>query len=100
MVWWNAFPAGFIFFAFLAKRSGFDYFRDRSTLGIREAGGQSALEMLKQNLQDSLRAAMLFVLDNFEPLIQAARLCRASGDGAPAENYGYESRRAAPVWCA
>jgi predicted ATPase len=42
------------------------------TLGVREAGGQSPLEILKKNLQDSLRAPMLFVLDNFEHLIQAA----------------------------
>ena len=42
------------------------------TLGIREAGGQSTLEILKKNLQDSLRAPMLFLLDNFEHLVQAA----------------------------
>ena len=42
------------------------------TLGIREVGGQSALEILKKNLHDFLRAPMLFLLDNFEHLIQAA----------------------------
>jgi predicted ATPase/serine/threonine protein kinase len=42
------------------------------TLGIREVGGQSPLETLKKNLQDSLRAPMLLLLDNFEHLIQAA----------------------------
>jgi predicted ATPase/serine/threonine protein kinase len=42
------------------------------TLGIRETGGQSPLEILKKNLQNSLRAPMLFVLDNFEHLVQAA----------------------------
>jgi predicted ATPase/serine/threonine protein kinase len=42
------------------------------TLGIREAGGQSPLEILKRNLQDSLCAPMLLVLDNFEHLVQAA----------------------------
>ncbi|HLW98630.1 MAG TPA: protein kinase, partial [Candidatus Acidoferrales bacterium] len=42
------------------------------TLGIRGTGGQSALEILKQNLQDSLRAPMLLVLDNFEHLISTA----------------------------
>ena len=42
------------------------------TLGIREAGGQSPLEILKENLQDSRRAPMLLLLDNFEHLIQAA----------------------------
>jgi predicted ATPase len=42
------------------------------TLGIREAGSQSPLEMLKEHLQDSLRAPMLLLMDNFEHLIQAA----------------------------
>ncbi|MGC2793906.1 MAG: tetratricopeptide repeat protein, partial [Candidatus Sulfotelmatobacter sp.] len=42
------------------------------TLGIREAGGQSPLEILKGNLQDSLCAPMLLLLDNFEHLVQAA----------------------------
>jgi predicted ATPase/predicted Ser/Thr protein kinase len=42
------------------------------TLGIREAGGQSPLEILKKNLQDSSRAPMLLLLDNFEHLVQAA----------------------------
>jgi len=42
------------------------------TLGIREAGGQSPLEVLKKKLQDSLGAPMLFLLDNFEHLVQAA----------------------------
>jgi predicted ATPase len=42
------------------------------TMGIGEAGGQSPLEILKKNLQDSLRGPMLFLLDNFEHLISAA----------------------------
>lgn len=42
------------------------------TLGIREAGNQSPLEILKRYLRDSLRAPMLLLLDNFEHLIQAA----------------------------
>jgi predicted ATPase/predicted Ser/Thr protein kinase len=42
------------------------------TLGIREAGSQSPLEILKKNLQDSWRAPMLLLVDNFEHLIQAA----------------------------
>ncbi|HMJ21283.1 MAG TPA: winged helix-turn-helix domain-containing protein, partial [Terriglobales bacterium] len=41
------------------------------TLGIREAGGQSPLEILKENLRDSLHAPMLLLLDNFEHLVQA-----------------------------
>ena len=42
------------------------------TLGMRETGGQSPLEILKKNFQDSLRAPMLFLMDNFEHLVQAA----------------------------
>ena len=42
------------------------------TLGIREAGGQSPLEILKRNFQDSQRAPALLLLDNFEHLMQAA----------------------------
>jgi predicted ATPase len=42
------------------------------TLGIRESGGLSPLEILKKNLQESLRTPMLFLLDNFEHLVQAA----------------------------
>jgi predicted ATPase/serine/threonine protein kinase len=40
------------------------------TLGIREAGAQSSLEVLKKVLLDS--ASMLLLLDNFEHLMQAA----------------------------
>jgi predicted ATPase len=42
------------------------------TLGLREAGGQSPLELLKKHLQDPSRPPVLFVLDNFEHLLQAA----------------------------
>ena len=42
------------------------------TLGIGEAGGQSPLEILKRDLQDSSHTPMLLVLDNFEHLVQAA----------------------------
>ena len=42
------------------------------TLGIREVGGQSPLEILKKTLQNSLRQPMLLVLDNFEHLAKAA----------------------------
>jgi predicted ATPase/serine/threonine protein kinase len=41
-------------------------------LGIGEAGGQSPLETLKRNLEDTLRSPMLLLLDNFEHLVQAA----------------------------
>jgi predicted ATPase/serine/threonine protein kinase len=42
------------------------------TLGIRGAGGQSPLEILKKHLQDSSGAPLLWLLDNFEHLVQAA----------------------------
>jgi predicted ATPase len=42
------------------------------TLAIREGGGHSPIEVLKQNLQHSLRAPMLLLLDNFEHLVEAA----------------------------
>jgi predicted ATPase len=42
------------------------------TLGIREGGGQSPLEILKKNLQESAGAPILLLLDNFEHLAQAA----------------------------
>ena len=42
------------------------------SLGIRDARGQSPLEILKENLHGSLRAPMLLLLDNFEHLVQAA----------------------------
>ena len=42
------------------------------TLGLRGTGGQSPLEILKKDLQDSLRPPMLFLLDNFEHLAAAA----------------------------
>ena len=41
-------------------------------LGIREAGGLSPFEILKKTLQDPLGSPMLFLLDNFEHLVQAA----------------------------
>ena len=42
------------------------------TLGIREAGGQSPLEILHEKLQDPSSPSMLLLLDNFEHVIQAA----------------------------
>lgn len=41
-------------------------------LKLRELGGQSPLEILEKYLQDSLRAPMLLLLDNFEHLAKAA----------------------------
>jgi predicted ATPase len=42
------------------------------SLGIRESGGHSPLQMIKESLQDSSRGPMLLLLDNFEHLMQAA----------------------------
>jgi len=42
------------------------------TLGVRETGGVPPLVTLKEYLQNSLRAPMLLLLDNFEHLIPAA----------------------------
>ena len=42
------------------------------TLGIRETGGHSPLEVLRKNFQASLRGPMLLLLDNFEHLVEAA----------------------------
>src|ERR1700675_1376056 len=44
------------------------------TLGIREVGGQSSLEILRKNLLDSSPSPILFLLDNFEHLVLAAPL--------------------------
>jgi predicted ATPase len=41
-------------------------------MGIREAGGQSPLQILNENLKDPSGAPILLLLDNFEHLIQAA----------------------------
>jgi predicted ATPase len=41
-------------------------------LGIRESGGQSATELLKDHFQNRSRLPTLLLLDNFEHLIQAA----------------------------
>jgi predicted ATPase len=40
-------------------------------MGIREAKGQSPVQLLNQHFQDSLGAPILLLLDNFEHLIQA-----------------------------
>jgi predicted ATPase len=42
------------------------------TLGLREAGGKTPLEILKRHLQESTRAPLLILLDNFEHLLAAA----------------------------
>src|SRR6202050_2107496 len=44
------------------------------TLGIREAGGQSPLDLLKRHFQESSRPPVLFLLDNFEHLMPASPL--------------------------
>ena len=44
------------------------------TLGIRETGGQTPLEILNRYLQERSQAPMLLVLDNFEHVMAAAPL--------------------------
>lgn len=44
------------------------------TIGIREAGEQSALDVLKKYLTEYVRSGMLLVLDNFEQLVASAPL--------------------------
>jgi predicted ATPase len=68
------------------------------TLGIREAGGQSPLEMLRANLQDSVRAPMLLLLDNFEHLIRAASIVAEILSMAPDLKVLVTSREALHVY--
>ena len=42
------------------------------TLGIRQTGGQTPLEMLQKNLQEPSRGPILLLLDNFEHVMAAA----------------------------
>jgi predicted ATPase len=42
------------------------------TLGIRETPNQSPLETLREYLQNSLKAPMLLLIDNFEHIVEAA----------------------------
>jgi predicted ATPase len=42
------------------------------SLGLRGAAGKTPLEILRKNLQDSSRPSTLFLLDNFEHLLDAA----------------------------
>jgi predicted ATPase len=44
------------------------------TLGVRESGGQTALESLKEHLRKSFGAPLLLLIDNFEHLVAAAPL--------------------------
>ena len=69
----ETFPGGIHFVALSALRDpGLIASVIVQTLGIREAGGQPPLEILKRNFQDSQRAPALLLLDNFEHLMQAA----------------------------
>src|SRR5580704_10973748 len=43
-------------------------------LGLRETGGRSPLESLKEYLQNSLSVRMLILIDNFEHMLEAAPL--------------------------
>jgi len=48
------------------------------TLGIREGGSQSPLEILQDHLQSSSRAPVLLLLDNFEHLARGRPLWQIS----------------------
>ncbi len=69
----DCFPGGIYFVALSAVNDpGLLLSVIVQALGLREAGGQSPLELLKKHLQDPSRPPALFLLDNFEHLLQAA----------------------------
>ncbi|HXZ28563.1 MAG TPA: protein kinase [Terriglobales bacterium] len=69
------FPAG-VYFVPLAGVSDLRLIASviAQTLGLRESSGRSPQEELKRYLQESLRAPLLLVFDNFEHLLAAAPL--------------------------
>jgi len=67
------FPGGIYFVPLSAlKDPGLILSEIVQALGIREAGGQPPMEILKQKFQESLRAPILLLLDNFEHLAEGA----------------------------
>jgi predicted ATPase len=67
------FPGGVYFVPLAAvKDPGLLAFTIVRTLGIRETANQSAAETLREHLQNSLRAPALFLVDNFEHMVEAA----------------------------
>jgi len=69
----SGFPGGVILSACGYQRSCLNCFVIGQTLGIRESGGQSPLETLKEFLQNPLCTPML-ALYNFEHLVSAASM--------------------------
>jgi predicted ATPase/serine/threonine protein kinase len=68
------------------------------TLKMRDVSGQLPLEFLKRTLQDSLRARMLLLLDNFEHLIQAAPMLTEMLEAGPRLKIMVTSRAALHVY--
>ena len=78
------FPAGFISSRSPAvKDSGLIAFAIAQTLGLRETGGRSPLETLKEYLQSSLSSPMLLLIDNFEHVIERRRCWRSCWPSRP-----------------
>jgi predicted ATPase/serine/threonine protein kinase len=68
------------------------------TLGIRETGGQSPLEALREYLKGSLGAPMLLLIDNFEHLVGAAPILAGLLTTAPNLKILVTSRAALHVY--
>jgi len=68
------------------------------TLGVRESGGQSTLEALKEYLHDSFRQPMLLLLDNFEHLVGAAPMLAGLLALAPNLKFLVTSRSALRIY--
>jgi predicted ATPase len=69
----EAFPGGVYFVPLSSvKDPGLLAFTIVRTLGIRETANQSALESLREYLQNSLSGPALLLVDNFEHMVEAA----------------------------
>lgn len=69
----EAFPSGVYFVPLAAVNDpGLIAFAIAQILGLKETTNQSPLETLREFLQNSLRAPMLLLLDNFEHIVAAA----------------------------
>jgi predicted ATPase len=68
------------------------------TLGVRESGGQSVLDALKESLRSAFCAPTLLLLDNFEHLISAGSLVAELLGAAPAVKFLVTSRAALHVY--
>jgi predicted ATPase len=67
------------------------------TLGIRETGGQSSFEALKEYLRNSISAPLLLLIDNFEHIIAVAPMLAELLTLAPCLNLLVTSRAALRV---